>query len=225
MNSLATEKTMTTKELADFLKTSSKVVLENARKCLPDKVIENGKTTYWNKTEITILLDCIKNNPQTNASDLYLQSKGYETDLSPALKIKKAFELMHEGYQEELDRLKAENDRQKQLLLEQAPKVDFYDCVTGSNDTIDMSEVAKVLNCGMGRNKIFKLLRDRNILNGNNQPYQQFVDRGYFRIIESKFTQEDRTVRINLKTVVFQKGLEFIKGVVNGQSRHNKGGK
>ena len=115
-------------------------------------------------------------------------------------------------------------EAQQILLEEQKPKVEFYDCVTGSNDTIDMSEVAKVLNCGMGRNKIFQLLRDRNILNGNNQPYQQFVDKGYFRIIESKFTQEDGTVRINLKTVVFQKGLEFIKGVVNGQSRHSKRG-
>ena len=43
---LAPEKTMTTKELADFLGTSSKVVLENARKCLPNKMIENGYTDF-----------------------------------------------------------------------------------------------------------------------------------------------------------------------------------
>ena len=213
---LAPEKTMTTKELADFLGTSSKVVLENARKCLPNKMIENGKQTYWNKAEVTILLDCLKNNPQTNSGDLYLKSKGYETDLSPALKIKKAMELMQEGYQEELDRLKAENERQKVLLDEQAPKVDFYDCVTGSDDTIDMAEVAKVLNCGVGRNRIFQLLREKEILNNSNQPYQKFVDRGYFRVIESKFTLPDGTTRINLKTVVFQKGLDFIRSVVVG---------
>jgi hypothetical protein len=99
---------MTTKELADFLKTSSKVILENARKCMPKKVIENGKPTYWNKIEVTVLLDYLKNNPQTNSSHLYLQSKGYETELTPALKIKKALELMQEGYEEELRRLEAE---------------------------------------------------------------------------------------------------------------------
>ena len=99
---------MTTKELADFLKTSSKVILENARKCMPNKVIENGKPTYWNKIEVTVLLDYLKNNPQTNSSHLYLESKGYETDLTPALKIKKALELMQEGYEEELRRLEAE---------------------------------------------------------------------------------------------------------------------
>ena len=105
----------------------------------------------------------------------------------------------------------------QQVLIEaQKPKVDFYDCVTGSDDTIDMAEVAKVLNYGMGRNRIFQLLREKEILNNSNQPYQQFVDRGYFRVIESKFTLPDGTTRINLKTVVFQKGLDFIRSVVTG---------
>lgn len=76
------------------------------------------------------------------------------------------------------------------------------------------SEVAKVLNCGMGRNKIFELLRDKGVLNSKNQPYQQFVDMGYFRVIESSVTLPDGSVRINLKTVVFQKGLDFIRKLV-----------
>ena len=67
----------------------------------------------------------------------------------------------------------------------------------------------------MGRNRIFQLLREKEILNNSNQPYQQFVDRGYFRVIESKFTLPDGTTRINLKTVVFQKGLDFIRSVVH----------
>jgi phage antirepressor YoqD-like protein len=214
MNELTTETRMTTKEVADFLKTSSKVVLENAKKCMPDKVIENGKTTYWNKAEVTVLLDCLKNNPQTNSSDLYLKSKGYETDLTPALKLKKAMELAQEAYEEELERLKLLNEQQEQKLIEQAPKIDFYDSVTGSTDTINMSEVAKVLNCGLGRNQLFELLRKNKILDRNNQPYQQYVDRGYFRIIETKYTVPDGTTKISLKTVVFQKGLDFIRKLV-----------
>lgn len=53
----------------------------------------------------------------------------------------------------------------QQVLIEaQKPKVEFYDCVTGSDDTIDMAEVAKVLNCGVGRNRIFSVIeRERNI--------------------------------------------------------------
>ena len=105
------EKKMTTKEVAEVLGTSPKVVLENARKCLPNKTIENGKPTEWNEAEVTVLLDHLKNNPQTNSNNLYLQSKGnVSTTMTPALKLKKAMELAEEAYQEELARLKAEKD-------------------------------------------------------------------------------------------------------------------
>ena len=45
-----------------------------------------------------------------------------------------------------------------QLELQQ-PKVAFYEAVTGSSDTIDIGEAAKVLNIkGIGRNNLFQLL-------------------------------------------------------------------
>jgi phage antirepressor YoqD-like protein len=211
---LATEVQMTTKEVADFLKTSPKVILENARKCM-NKLIENGKTTYWNKAEVTALIEQMKtSNPNQNTFTGAV--KGISTDLTPALKLKKAMELAQEAYEEELERLKLLNEQQEQKLVEQAPKVDFYDCVTGSSDTIDMKEAAKVLNCGLGRTKLFELLRNKGILDKNNQPYQRYVDSGYFRIIESKYTTPDGTTRISLKTVIFQKGLDFIRKLVAG---------
>lgn len=195
MNELTTEKTMTTREVAETLNTSPKVILENAKKCLPNKAIENGKTTYWTQAEITVLLDCLKNNSKTNASDLYFQSKGsVSTELTPALMIKQAMELMQKGYQLELERIKAENERHKAKIAEDAPKVDFYDRVTESSDCIDIGQCAKILN-------------------EHNQPYQKYVDCGYFRIIETPFNLPDGT-QINLKTVVFQKGVEFFRRTV-----------
>lgn len=91
------------------------------------------------------------------------------------------------------------------------PKAEFYDAVTESSDTIDIGSVSKILNLGIGRNKLFQLLRDKSILMQNNQPYQNYVDRGYFRVIESKFSKPDGSTHINLKTVVYQKGIDFIK--------------
>ena len=221
MNELATETKMTTKEVAEFFKTTKDVVLSNAKKCLPNKDIEHGKATYWSKAEITVLLDYMQQHTSNNRGVEFNSTvQNTSTDLTPALKIKKAFDLMQEGYQEELDRLKAENERQAQLLIEQKPKAEFYDCVTGSKDTIDMAEVAKVLNCGLGRNRLFELLRNKHILNNQNQPYQKYVDMGYFRIIESKFTQSDGTIRINLKTVVFQKGLDFIRHLITKEAQN-----
>jgi len=112
-------------------------------------------------------------------------------------------------------KLGLENKQLREVIEEQAPKVKFYDDVAGSSDTIDMKEVAKVLNVkGYGRNNIFELLRCKKVLDNNNQPYQKYVDSGYFRVIESRYTLPTGEVKISLKTVVFQKGLGFIRKLI-----------
>ena len=95
-------------------------------------------------------------------------------------------------------------------LIEQKPKIEFYEAVTGSKDTIDMGSVAKVLNKKIGRNKLFELLREKSILMSNNVPYQKFCDSGYFRVIETKYTKPDGSTNIGLKTLVYQKGVNYI---------------
>lgn len=99
---------------------------------------------------------------------------------------------------------------QNKLLLEQKPKVEFFEAVTGSKDTIDMGSVAKVLNKKIGRNKLFDFLRENGVLMSNNIPYQKYCDCGYFRVIESKYTKPDGSTHIGLKTLVYQKGVNFI---------------
>lgn len=103
---------------------------------------------------------------------------------------------------------------QTKLLLEQKPKVDFFEAVTGSKDTIDMGCVAKVLNKKIGRNKLFELLRDKAILMSNNVPYQKYCDCGYFRVIESKYNKPDGSTHIGLKTLVYQKGVNYINKII-----------
>lgn len=90
------------------------------------------------------------------------------------------------------------------------PKAEFFDQVTGSKDCYDMADVAKVCNLGIGRNTLFQFLRESKVLRENNTPYQQYVDNGYFRVIESKYNKPDGSVHISLKTVVYQKGIDFI---------------
>lgn len=90
------------------------------------------------------------------------------------------------------------------------PKEQFFDQVTGSSTAFDMADVAKVCNLGVGRNTLFQFLREQKILRDNNTPYQQYIDCGYFRVIESKYNKPDGSVHISLKTVVYQKGVDFI---------------
>lgn len=101
-------------------------------------------------------------------------------------------------------------ETQKQIAHLQ-PKADFYDAVTGSGDAIDIGTVAKVLNCGIGRTRLFEFLRSEQILMLNNQPYQKYIDCGYFRVIESSFQKPDGSTHVSMKTVVFQRGVDFIR--------------
>jgi anti-repressor protein len=97
-----------------------------------------------------------------------------------------------------------------EIIHDMVPKVEFYDKVTNSTDCLDMGDVAKVANLGMGRNQLFKRLRDDKVLMLDNVPYEQFVKRGYFRVIETPYDLPDGKTKIKTKTIVSQKGLEWI---------------
>ena len=96
------------------------------------------------------------------------------------------------------------------------PKADFYDTVTQTDEWEEMATVAKLLaHKGMGRNNIFQLLRDRQVLRYNNEPYQQYVERGYFKTVEQHWTNPATSeVIISKKTVVSQKGLDFVRKIL-----------
>lgn len=100
------------------------------------------------------------------------------------------------------------------------PKAEFYDRVTDSRDAIEMSMVSKVLGIdGMGRNNIFKLLREKKVLrdNGKNEPYQNMIDMGYFRVVEQEYEDSYGNVHVTTKTLVYQKGLDFIRRLIEQQ--------
>lgn len=98
---------------------------------------------------------------------------------------------------------------QKQNQLMQ-PKAEFFDAVTDSKTAIPLGDVAKILDMGIGRNKLFEFLRQKSILTCDNRPYQKYIDAGYFRVIEQKY-EVNGEVRINIKTLVFQKGIDWIR--------------
>ena len=107
-------------------------------------------------------------------------------------------------------------DQAKQIELlekknnELIPKAEFFDAVTDSKTAVSIGDAAKVLDAGIGQNKLFAWLRDRNILRGDNTPYQRYIDNGYFRVVEQKYQVNGET-RISIKTLVFQKGIDYIR--------------
>lgn len=134
-----------------------------------------------------------------------------EKQLQSQFRVPKTFKEALQLALEQQERIEALELKQE----EDRPKVEFYDDVTDSKDTVDMGTVAKVLNIkGVGRNKLFEILRDKKILMSNNQPYQKYIDNGWFRQIESKFNLPNGDIKINIKTVVFQKGVDGISKIL-----------
>ena len=179
---------MTTRQVAEQLNTSSKVILENAKKCLPNKKIANGKPTYWNEAEITILIETLKNN-QPNQNTFTGAVKAVNTALTPALKIKKAMELMQEGYEEELANLKAINQEQKKEIEELTPDAESWRAFADSDGTFSVTNVAKCL--GLKRDDVFEFLKLRGYImrvqsqnpdkKGKYQGTALGVERGYIK--------------------------------------------
>jgi anti-repressor protein len=127
--------------------------------------------------------------------------------------LKKVFEIPQTYSQALLlaGKLAEENEKQAKQLEDQKPKVEFYDRIIDSNTSINMQEAAGVLNIkGLGRNNLFKMLREKGILNINNIPYREYIEAGYFKVRETvKNIKGFETVII--VTLVNQKGLDFIR--------------
>ncbi|MCT4190211.1 phage antirepressor KilAC domain-containing protein [Elizabethkingia anophelis] len=123
-------------------------------------------------------------------------------ELATALKTERA-----EKY-----RLQKENDKLK-------PRSEFVDMVFSSEGLLSMSKAAKALNLPYGRNTLFNMLRSKGVIFKNStEPKQEYVNRGYFKLIEKIINPDPVNPKIETQTLVTQKGLGFIAkilGVIN----------
>lgn len=95
-----------------------------------------------------------------------------------------------------------------------APKAEFYDAVADSESLTSMGDVAKILARGIGRNKLYKILRENNVLQKDNIPYQRFVDADYFKVIETNFMANGNSVVVKT-TYVKQRGIDYIRKLLD----------
>ena len=123
-------------------------------------------------------------------------------------------------YIEALEELLISKKNEKMLLVENqslsekieadAPKVQFAETVNQATNSIDMGIVAKMINKhdkNCGKNRLFKFLRDKNILMENNIPYQPYNH--YFEVIEIPKVINQEIIMIP-KTQVKPNGQHYI---------------
>ncbi|ROR39070.1 BRO family protein [Caminibacter pacificus] len=85
---------------------------------------------------------------------------------------------------------KFKEEKQKRIELQQElqqnlPYIVFAKQVETSKTSIKIREWAKIISkrgYTIGQNRLFKWLRDNGYLMINNEPYQAYIDRGYFEV-------------------------------------------
>ena len=95
----------------------------------------------------------------------------------------------------------------RKQLKQLEPKAEAFDRFLSADNAQSMAVVAKSL--GTGRDRLFKFLRDQKVLMANNTPYQSFLDRGYFRVIEKTIKMGGEEV-VKTQTLVTPKGVDYI---------------
>ena len=101
-----------------------------------------------------------------------------------------------------------QTNQQEQQLTIQAPKVAMYDLAMTADSVQPVGTVAKEL--GLGRTRLFTLLREKKILRQNNEPYQEFIDRGYFKLRLYTITHKSSGLENKTQPMVTAKGMAWL---------------
>jgi phage antirepressor YoqD-like protein len=195
MNELVSksEKMISTRELAEVLNVSNmaiKRVLDKTNNLNCTVKVENGKTTYFNEEQATLIKQEIQKHHNLKSRQIDVVS----TEVEENETILKAIHILR-NRNEELKK-RAEIAENKNALLMHSEK------------SYTISEIAKELGCksAIEFNRI--LNRDKILFKRNNTwiPYADYSEQGYFEIKQTIL--EDETVVYNLR--VTQKGREFL---------------
>jgi phage antirepressor YoqD-like protein len=195
-------KTMSVKQVSIALGISERAIQERVKEIYPE-LVSNGRPTLLLEHHVTEIKKAIEKGGRSDLAQVR-DLQNINTDLEMK---QKAAEVMAW--------LMRDNEQLKARNAELEPKAAFFDQVADSKTALQMRDIAATLNVkGYGRNNLFQFLRDRGILDSRNIPYRQYQDAGYFRVVEQSYTDQMGESHVTLKTLVYQRGLEYIRKVI-----------
>lgn len=225
MEEIARKETMTSLEIAEVTGKRHDSVLRDIRNLLSQGVdahnfVETSYTDKANRQQKCFTLTKKGCLILASGYDALLREKIINRWEELEIQVRKS-EIIMPNFSNPAEAARAWADQYEQRLKleakarEDAPKVEFFESVAESKDAVEMKAVSSTLNyVAVGRNKLFAILREQKVLQSNNIPYQKYIDAGYFRTIETK-KNCGTEVRIFIKTLVYQKGLDYIRKLLN----------
>lgn len=135
--------------------------------------------------------------------DRWQELEQYAANASPAVPQTFADALRLAADQQE------QIDAQRRQIEQQKPAVEFAHAVRNTTDAISIGDMARVL--GIGQNRLFRQLRADHLLMADNRPYQHYIDRGYFRMVESVWIDAEKESHPTFKTLVTGRGQVYLQ--------------
>lgn len=84
------------------------------------------------------------------------------------------------------------------------------------SQTYSMQQIAIML--GVGRNKLFKFLREKKILHkdrsGHQMPYQSYIDAGYFKTRSTSWSSPTTGTHLCIAIDVTEKGFTWLQKLI-----------
>ena len=182
-----------------------------------DKIIKR-KTGATKAREYALSLDLAKNIAMLERNEKGNQIRKYFIDCEKQLREQQTPQLP-QTYLEALESL-VESEKRNQALQAKIqadkPKVAFADIVSGSDDSITIGQLAKLLKqagVDTGRQRLFNYLRDNGyLIRGKtrdfNMPTQKYMDMGLFEIKETSIALKDKNI-LSLSPRVTGKGQKY----------------
>ena len=177
-----------------------------------------GKSTGGRPSvDYALIIDCAKEISMVQRSEKGKQARKYFIECE-----KIAMDILEINPKKKLPQTYSEALREladvteANLMLEQRneilePRSKYFEQIVLTDGLISMEQTAKLLNIkNMGRNNLFKLLREANIIQKHNtSPKQYYIDKGYFELKE-EIIEVKNVRKVIVTTFVTQKGLAFI---------------
>lgn len=122
-------------------------------------------------------------------------------------------DMMRE-FQKELHSKQNQLENTKQELEKAQPAIDFHKAVSKSPLDVSISDFAKEIskynNMVIGKNRLYKILRKLGYLSNSttnfNSPYQKWIDKGFFKVVEMKYLDAYDNEQTSIKLYVTGKG-------------------
>lgn len=100
-----------------------------------------------------------------------------------------------------------------EIIKHQSEELTTWNRIEKSDEWFDFKEVAKAINYKkMGRNTLLGFLRDHKIFMSDNEPYQQYVNAGYFKITIKYIDALDEVKKVPLASI---KGIDYIRKLID----------